>query len=357
MRRCDVLVVGGGAIGSATAWQLAARGVDVVLLERWAPGHHHGSSHGATRIFRLAYADAAYSARAVEALRLWRELEEESGAVLLETTGGIDIGDEAAISAIEATFDVVGVRHERVPVAEAADRWPGFAVAGQDEVVLHTPHAGRLWAERAVAVLHERAAALGCEIHTDEPALSLDAATGHVGTERDEYVAETVVLTAGAWTPGLLEGLPESSLAGLPPFVVTREQTFHFPTLDDDLAWPSFIHHRAGGAAPVYGLETPGEGIKVAEHGTGAETDPDDRSFEIDEIGRQRLIRYVTERLPGLDPKPVTELTCLYTSTPDDTFVLERRGRLVIGSACSGHGFKFTPETGRELADLATPAR
>ena len=352
MRRCDVLVVGGGAIGSATAWQLAGRGVDVVLLERWAPGHHHGSSHGATRIFRLAYADEAYSARAVEALRLWRELEEETGTVLLETTGGIDIGDEATISVIESTFDLVGVSHERVPAVEAADRWPGFAVDGRDEVVLHSPHAGRLWAERAVLALHERATALGGEIRTDEPALTLDAATGHVATERDEYVAETIVLTAGAWTPALLAGLPESFLEGLPPFAVTREQTFHFPALDDDLAWPSFIHHRPGGAAPVYGLETPGEGIKVAEHGTGAETDPDDRSFEIDEIGRQRLIRYVTERLPGLDPKPVTELTCLYTSTPDDTFVLERRGRLVVGSACSGHGFKFTPLTGRRLADL-----
>ena len=103
----------------------------------------------------------------------------------------------------------------------------------------------------------------------------------------------------------------------------------------------------------VYGLETPGEGIKVAEHGAGVETDPDDRSFEIDQIGRQRMIRYVTERLPGLDPKPVTESTCLYTSTPDNEFVLERRGRLVVGSACSGHGFKFTPLTGRRLAHLA----
>lgn len=357
MRRCEVLVVGGGAIGAATAWQLAVRGADVVLLERWAPGHHHGSSHGATRIFRLAYEDGRYGQDALEAQGLWRDLEEESGEVLLEVTGGIDIGDEAAISAIEATFDRVGVAHDRVPAGEVADRWPGFAVDGGDEVVLFSPDAGRLWADRAVRVLHERAAALGAEVRTGEAVLGIDVPTGHVTSDGHEYVAETIVLTAGAWTPTFLERMPESFLEGLPPFVVTREQTFHFPALDDDLAWPSFNHHRGRGVPIIYGLETPGEGIKVAEDHAGAVTDPDDRSFEIDQIGRQRLIRYVAERIPGVDPKPVTELTCLYTSTPDSRFVLERRGRLVIGSACSGHGFKFTPLTGARIAALAVPDR
>lgn len=351
MRRCDVLVVGGGAIGSATAWQLAKRGVDVVLLERWAPGHHHGSSHGATRIYRLAYADEIYGLMALEAGRMWRELEDDSGATLLERTGGIDIGDETAISELEVTYADLDIAHARVPAEEAADRWPGIAVDGRDDIILQTPTAGRLWSERAVAVLHEQAAARGAEVRTGEPALVVSAKTGHVATEVEEYLAGTIVLTAGAWTPGLLAGTDEAE--GLPELTVTREQTFHFPPLDDDLAWPSFIHHRGAGLPIVYGLETPGEGVKVAEDHAGAETDPDDRSFEIDEVGRQRLIRYVTERLPGLDPKPVTELTCLYTSTPDNRFVLERRGRLVIGSACSGHGFKFAPKTGDMLADLA----
>jgi sarcosine oxidase len=355
MRRCDVLVVGGGAIGSATAWQLAKRGVDVVLLERWAPGHHHGSSHGASRIFRLAYAREPYGRLALEAAALWRELEEESGQVLLEVTGGLDIGSEGDLAPIEATYDRLGVTHERVGAPEATDRWPGIAVDGHDDRILHSPDAGRLWSERAVRVLHERAAACGAEVRTDEPALIVSPKTGHVGTDADEYLADSIVVTAGAWTPGLLAGTEEAE--GLPELTVTREQTFHFPPLDDDLAWPSFIHHRGGGLPIVYGLETPGEGVKVAEDHAGAETDPDDRSFEIDQVGRQRLIRYVTERLPGLDPKPVTELTCLYTSTADGEFVLERRGRLVIGSACSGHGFKFTPRTGALLADLALLAR
>jgi sarcosine oxidase len=352
MRRCDVLVVGGGAIGSATAWQLARRGVDVVLLERWAANHEHGSSHGATRIFRFAYADPAYVGWAQEALPLWRELEEDSGAVLLETTGGVDIGAEADIGPIEAALADAGAATERVDAVDAADRWPGLAVDGAEDVILHSPDAGRIWAERTVQALHDGIAAHGGEVRTAEPVVELAPATGHAATAQEEYLADTIVLTAGAWTPGLLDGLAEGE--GLPELTVTREQTFHFPPLDDDLDWPSFIHHRGRGHPIVYGLETPGEGVKVAEdHAGAALDDPDDRSFEIDQIGRQRLIRYVTERLPGLDPKPVTELTCLYTSTPDGHFVLERRGRLVIGSACSGHGFKFTPHTGRRLADLA----
>ena len=352
MRRCDVLVVGGGAMGSATAWQLARRGADVVLLERFGPGHGNGSSHGATRIFRFAYPDAGYVRMAQDALPLWRELEQDAGEVLLETTGGLDVGPAASgVGDVEAALTACGAPSERVDPSEAADRWPGIAVDG-DDVVLWQPDAGRLWADRTVAALQAQATHHGAEVRYHEPVVSLSVATGHAQTDADEYLAEAIVVCAGAWLPSLVDDLP--------PLTVTREQTFHFAPLDDDVAWPSFIHHRGDDAAAVYGLETPGEGVKVAEHGTGAivaDPDPDERSFEIDEIGRQRVIRYVQERLPGLDPKPATELTCLYTSTPDEGFLLERRGRLVVGSACSGHGFKFTPLVGQRLADLATEAR
>ena len=352
MRRCEVLVIGGGAMGSAAAWQLARRGVDVVLLERFGPNHPNGSSHGATRIFRFAYAEPSYVAMAMAALPLWRELEQDSGELLLETTGGVDIGTEADVAPIEAALAKQGAACERVRHDDAADRWSGLALEDPDEVVLFQPDAGRLWAERAVAALHAQTAHHGGDVRYHEPVVSLSAETGHAQTEQDEYLAETVVVTAGAWTPQFVD-----VAVGLPPMTVTREQTFHFRSLDDDVAWPSFIHYRGLDAPGVYGLETPGEGVKVAEHATGAvvgDPDPETRSFEIDEIGRRRVIRYVTERIPGLDPHPVTELTCLYTSTPDSSFVLERVGpRLVVGSACSGHGFKFTPLIGQRLADLA----
>jgi glycine/D-amino acid oxidase-like deaminating enzyme len=172
-----------------------------------------------------------------------------------------------------------------------------------------------------------------------------DAVT--VTTDVDAYRAATVVVTAGGWVADLLAGVVE-----LPPLNVTREQVFHFTSrLSPDHVWPSYIHH---GDVFVYGLQAPGdEGVKVAEHHTGAVTTADTRSFEIDEIGRQRVVRHVTRLMPGLDPTPTSSATCLYTTTADESFVIERRGSIVVGSPCSGHGFKFTPLIGRRLAELA----
>jgi sarcosine oxidase len=338
-------------MGSATAWQLARQQADVVLLEQFGAGHVRGSSHGASRIFRFSYASPEYVSMAKAALPQWRELEDDADEPLLDVTGGLDIGVPSLIQPIADALEANGAAFEQLGARDVAERWPGLAV-DSDDAVLYSPDGGRLWADRSVAALQRRAAHHGAEVRFDEPVLSLDADAGTAVTDTDTYEADAIVVTAGAWLGGLLAG--SGIAARLPPLTVTREQTFHFPPLDDDVAWPSFIHHRGGDGPLIYGLETPGEGIKVAEDHAGPETDPDDRSFVVDEIGRQRVIRYVTERLPGLDPTPVTELTCLYTSTPDGAFVLERHGRLVVGSPCSGHGFKFTPLIGRILADLAT---
>ena len=167
-----------------------------------------------------------------------------------------------------------------------------------------------------------------------------------VTTDLEQYRASTTVVTAGAWVSSLVAGLID-----LPPLSVTREQAFHFPSRIDRIAWPCYIRH---GPTFIYGLAGTGdEGIKVAEHHTGALTTADERSFEIDEAGRQRVIRHVSERMPGLDPTPTSATTCLYTNSPDESFIIERHGPIVVGSACSGHGFKFVPLVGRQLAELA----
>ena len=167
-----------------------------------------------------------------------------------------------------------------------------------------------------------------------------------VTTDVDQYRAKSAVVTAGAWVSGLLRGLID-----LPPLTVTREQVFHFPSRIEALDWPSHIHH---GRTLIYGLQAPGnEGIKVAEHHTGAVTTADERSFEIDEAGRQRVIQHVATRILGLDPTPTSATTCLYTNSPDESFIVERHGPIVVGSPCSGHGFKFVPLIGRQLAELS----
>jgi sarcosine oxidase len=347
----EVLVVGAGAMGSAAAWWLARRGVEVALVEQFEPGHHRGSSHGGSRIFRLAYAEAQYIELALEALDLWREVEADTGEQLLQLTGGVDHGDARDVEPVAAALERAGRTAERMRADEASARWPGIRFG---DLAVHSPDAGRLLADRSVAALQRRAAELGAVVRSGSRVVRVDA--GRRAAELDDgselLASRAVVVTAGAWVVKLLGG----DRHALPPITVTREQTFHFaPAPSDATAWPSFIHHRS--PAAMYGLETPGEGVKVAEHGTGAAVDPDARTFDVDAEGRARVVSYVREWLPGLAPQPVSATTCLYTNTPDAAFVLDRRGDVVVGSACSGHGFKFTPAIGRRLADLAMGTR
>jgi sarcosine oxidase len=343
---CDVVVVGAGAMGSATAWWLARRGLDVVLIEQFDASHHRGSSHGSTRIFRLAYPEPIYVDMARRALPLWRDVEAESGIDLLVTTGGIDYGDPSSIQPIVDALSSTSVPHEIVRPLEAARRWPGFFFEGP---VLYQPDAGRLLADAAVGALQGLARTQGARLQFQEPVRALalrDDTRVLVTTDIKQYQADRVVVTTGAWITELLAGLVD-----LPPLTVTREQVFHFPSRIGDVVWPSYIHH---GLTFVYGLQAPGhEGIKVAEHRSGTVTTANGRSFEIDEAGRQRVIRHVTTWMPGLDPAPTSAATCLYTNSPDEAFIIERHGPIVVGSPCSGHGFKFVPLIGRRLAELA----
>jgi len=347
VKDCDVIVVGAGAMGSATAWWLARWGIDVVLVEQFDAGHQRGSSHGSTRIFRLAYPETMYVDKARRALPLWHELEVDAGVELLTTTGGIDYGDPVSVQSIVDALVRTGVPHEIVGPIEAAGRWPGFVFDGP---VVYQPDAGRLSADAAVRALQERAQIKGARVQFEEPVRALIPQAHNriiVTTDAEQYRATRAVVTAGAWVNDVLAGLVD-----LPPLTVTREQVFHFSSRIDDAVWPSYIHH---GRTFVYGLQGPGdEGIKVAEHHTGALTTAHERSFEIDEAGRQRVIRHAATWMPGLDPTPTSATTCLYTNSPDESFIIERHGPIVVGSPCSGHGFKFVPLIGRRLAELAT---
>lgn len=350
----DVIVVGGGAMGSAAAWRLAGRGLDVVLLERFEPGHVRGSSHGASRVFRLAYPDADYVALARRALPLWRELEAAAGVELLTTTGGVDHGPDATVGPIVAALTALGVRFEQLTPAAAAERWPGLAF---DQRVVHQAEAGRVHADATVAALQRAAVALGADVRHRTPVRRLRArAAGGVEVDTDDGTlrAAGAVVALGAWTSPLLDGLVD-----LPRLVVTAEQPAHFTPYDPAIPWPSFLHYpsRASPAGwGAYGLFTPGEGVKVGVHGTGVVSDPDRRSFAPDPAGERVLREYVARWLPGVDPDSALPMSCLYTSTANEDFVLDRRGPLSVAAGFSGHGFKFVPAIGEILADLATGA-
>ena len=337
-------------MGSATAWHLVRRGRSVALLERFEQGHVRGSSHGGSRVFRLAYDDPQYVHLARSALTGWRELEEDAAEDLLDLTGGVDHGEAAAVERVAAALTGSGAAFEVLAPEAAAERWPGFRFDGS---VVFSPEGGRCRSDAAVAALQRRVAELGGDVRFSTPveAVVPDGEGVEVRTAGETWRATTAVVAAGSWVPQLADGL-----AALPPLEVTREQVVHFPTAAGAPgleAWPSFVHRGSW----IYGLATPGEGVKVAEHHTGPVVDPDTRSFEPDPDAVQRVRRYAAEWLPGLVPEPVSATTCLYTSTPSEDFVLDRVGPVVVASPCSGHGFKFTPEIGRLAAALALGER
>ncbi|CAN7153600.1 FAD-dependent oxidoreductase [Arthrobacter sp. LjRoot14] len=358
----DVVVVGGGAMGSAAAWQLARRGRSVVLLEQFEQGHHIGASHGATRNFNMAYAEPDYLDLVTEAKDLWDELEGATGTQLLDLVGLVNHGNVRRLRDVRSSHAERGIESHFIPAAEAAERWRGMNFRGD---VLVVPGSGRVRAADALLALRQAAEAHGARFEYSTPVrdIRVDGDRAVVVIDSGEITARRVVVTAGAWTGKLL-----GNRVTLPGLVVTQEQPAHFTPLDDSLAWPSFNHNPdpddprdAYWYSPVYGMLTPGEGIKAGWHGVGPVTDPDARSFTPEPVQLQALVRYVREWLPGVDAESAVPISCTYTSTANEDFVLDRFGPVVVGAGFSGHGFKFTPAIGRILADLAdgggSPAR
>lgn len=342
-------------MGSAAAWQLARRGHSVMLLEQFEHGHHLGASHGATRNFNTAYAEADYLDLVTEARDLWDELAGETGMQLLDLVGLVNHGNVRRLQDIRASHAERGIESHFIPASEAANRWQGMNFRGD---VLVVPGSGRVRAADALLALRQAAEAHGARFEYSTPVRDIRVAGDDravVVTDSGEVTARRVVVTAGAWTTKLV-----GNLVRLPGLVVTQEQPAHFTPLDDSLAWPSFNHNPdpddprdAYWYSPVYGMLTPGEGVKAGWHGVGPVTDPDARSFAPEPLQLEALVRYVREWLPGVDAASAVPISCTYTSTANEDFVLDRFGPVVVGAGFSGHGFKFTPAVGRVLADLA----
>jgi sarcosine oxidase len=339
----STIVVGGGLMGASAAWHLARRGHDVTLLERFAPGHDRGSSHGTSRIFRLAYPDPLYVGLAARALTEWRRLEHETGRSVLTLTGGVDHGPDAETRPVYETLRAAGHTATWLAPAEVAERWPGLRVDGT--AVFHAD-AGRLHADDAVAALWNAARAHGADLRPGVRVTRIVRRAGGVDVitgDEDVVRADVAVVAVGGWAPSVLRecGIPAPELR------VTQEQPAHFPAADP-LAWPSFIHH---GGTEIYGLGSV-DGVKVGLHGAGPVVDPDHRDRTVDDSTERTLAEYAARWLPGVDATHPESLTCLYTTTPDHDFVIDRHGPVVVLAGCSGHGFKFGALVGELAADL-----
>lgn len=340
----EIVIVGAGVMGAAAAWQLTKRGDQVRVIEQFSDGHERGSSHGASRIFRLGYSDPFWVDLGREALALWHELERDAGVPLIVQTGSVDHGDAAAVSTILAALDAAGVPTELLTPSVAEDRWPGMRFEGSG---VFQAGGGRIASGAARMAMIEHAQRHGATVRYEEPVRAIEVADDRARVVLDHEVidAEVVVVAAGAWAAPLLDGIVD-----LPALRVTQESVFHFAPRESHSWWPSFIHHHD--RATVYGLETPGVGVKLAEHHTGPVVDPDRRDGMVDPGSRERIVQFVERWMPGLVPVPVDEITCLYTTTPTEDFIIDRAGPVVVASPCSGHGFKFAPIVGSMIADV-----
>ncbi len=356
----DVIVVGGGGMGSAAAWQLARRGQRVLVLERYDIPHAHGSSHGISRIIRLPYyEDPAYVPLLRRAYELWRDAEAASGRELLVITGSIDASAEreALFQGALASARLHDLPHEVLTGEAVNARFPGYRLPASHRAVFQ-PEGGLVASERAVVAHIELAQASGAVVRAREPVLGWQAAGSGEGvtvtTGGGRYHASRLVLTAGAWMEDLVpllagRAVPERQvLAWLQP---------HRPELFGRDRFPVFNLQVEEGryyGFPIY--EVPG--FKFGRYHHQGETGHADTLLREPDAADEALLRAFGERYFPAGSGPTMALrACMFTNTPDEHFILDHHpaySQVVLASPCSGHGYKFCSVIGEILADLAT---
>jgi sarcosine oxidase len=366
--RFEIAVVGLGAMGSAALYQLGLRGAKAVGLDRFAPPHTSGSSHGESRITRQAVGEGrAYVPFVLASHRIWRSLEAETGETLLTTCGALVMGPGSGVSSHHGKPDFVGrsidaarafaIPHEVLDGREVARRFPQFRNLSGDERAYYEPGGGYVRPERCIAAQLHRAGALGAEIRTGTTVRSILQEPGGVRIETDRGVlqADQVVVSAGAWTAPLL-GAPFTDL------LTVNRQLLHWYALDDASAYgsdaPVFIWmHGSGDTDYLYGFPPlPGEtAVKVAteQYETSTQAEALDRVVSPAESAAMHR-HHVAGRLAGASARVTRAAACLYTVTPDRGFIIDRHPRMdrvLVVSACSGHGFKHSAGIGEAVAE------
>lgn len=356
----DAIVVGLGAMGSATVHRLAAHGVRVLGFDSHRPPHGHGSHAGGSRIIRLAYFEgAAYVPLLRRAYELWRELETASGQRLLTDTGGMMIGrpDSATVSGALASAREHGLAHQLLDAAQVRREFRAFALR-DDEVACYEEVAGFLHPEAVILAQLRLAEQAGATLRYDTPVIgwseSRDGVT--VRTATGEYHADRLVICPGGFAPRLLADL------GV-PFLVERQVQHWWQPSDDPEALrvgncPVWIWERAGGPA-AYGFPVRDDvdGAKTAFHHGGTVIAPEAAAAPATAEDIAAMRAWLAHALPTVPGQWLRGVSCRYTNTPDSHFVVglhPAHKRVVVAAGFSGHGFKFASVVGEILTELAT---
>jgi sarcosine oxidase len=353
------VIVGAGAAGSMAAWRLAKAGQQVVALEQFRLDHDRGSSYGDSRIVRRVYPDPLYTELMADAYQLWDELTAEArDRGLFVQAGGVFCGaaDDPQVKAAQKALAASGVPYEVLDALETARRFPAFRLQ-RDEVALYEPSMGYARASHCVRAAAQLARLHGAEIREETEVVGINPVAGGVRVtlkSGESLAADRVLIAAGAWAGPLLQSLGVNL-----PLTVTRQPYFHLCPARND---PDFETGRfpvwIDNSANAYGFPRLGDvpGVKLGLHDLGDAVTPETVVRTIQEADREAARRFAAYRLPDLSPEIVHEKVCLYTNTPDGDFILDAVPGFpaaFVLSACSGHGFKFTPLIGQIAVEWA----
>jgi len=366
----DVIVIGLGAVGGAAAYQLARRGAAVLGIDQHTPPHTFGSSHGESRITRQAVGEGPQYLPLVQRTNtIWREIEATTGETLLHPAGGYIIepkhgaaqfhGQQGFVARSAQIATENGIPHEVRDGAAVRAHVPALRTSDDDHAY-YEPDAGVLLVEKCIAAQAALAAQHGATLHTGEHVLAVEPSPGGVAvrTDRDTYLAEKVILAAGAWNGKFLPA-PQAEVLG-----VYRQVMFWFEA--DDLSafeaerfpWVIWIGETLDDFFAAFPC-TPGgtRGVKLMTETYHHRADPDALRREVSEDETRAMYdTYIKRRLRGVGPGLVRAAACAYTVTPDEHFVIDTHPaseRVLVASACSGHGFKHAAAVGEGLAERA----
>jgi sarcosine oxidase len=366
----DAIVLGLGAIGSAAIYQLAKRGDKVLGIEQFSPPHNYGSSHGETRIIRQAIGEGEeYVPLVLRSYELWREIENRVGQELLTITGGLTLESQNSQAVMHGRRNFLdqaigcakkfNIRHEILETRDIQKRYPQFSVTNERGYFEYDT--GFLRPELCVDAQLQLAKSNGASVHTDEKVTSI-CPQGNSGvcvqTNRSVYAAESLIVSAGPW---ISEFVPASYREY---FNVYRQVMYWF-NVKEELRltflpgrFPIFIWvFGKGSEFGFYGFPTlNGKTVKLASEQFAVATVPDEVDRAVRRSEEKAMYKnYIMGRISGLSDVCSEAVSCLYTMTPDANFVIDfhpDNNRIIIASACSGHGFKHSAAIGEVLSEL-----
>ena len=356
----DVVIVGGGTMGTAAGWAIARQGGSVTVLEQFSHVHGFGSHGGRTRIFRHAYAEGAtYVPWTLEADRLWSGVQERTGTTFMHRVGCIDVSGPGHHRAREAraSANAHGLAHEWLTASEVRERWPIWKI-GDDREVCYGPDAGFLDVEIGLRALGRELVEAGGTIFTGAAVTGWTASADGVeatAANGDTWSGDRLIVTAGAWAGKVLAGL------GIP--LEVRRKPIAWFELDEATAnlaepdtMPVYISDDAHGE--FYGFPHYHDaGIKIGMHSGGAVADPGTIDRTVSEVDTHTdILPFAQRSFQGITGNVLSSAVCMYTLTPDEDFIVDRHPeyeRVSLAAGFSGHGFKFAPVVGTHLAALA----